>query len=96
MRPKPVRKTLRRDNRLEKSIFLPVVAVANLRSLVPKIRNFSKDVTERGIGVGLLTEVWQKTDNKKHIFELEKMMKMEGIKYISTTRPSNKRGVELP
>ena len=92
MRPNPVRKTLRRDNRLEKSIFLPVVAVANLRSLVPKIRNFSKDVMERGIGVGLLTEVWQKTDNKKHIFEIEKMMKMEGIKYISTTRPSNKRG----
>ena len=69
-----------------------MIAVANLRSLVPKIRNFAKDVHERGIGVGLLTEVWQRIDKKKHIFEIEKLMKMEGIKYISTTRPSNKRG----
>ena len=67
----PVRKVIKRDNRLQKSSFLPVIAVANLRSLVPKIRNFAKDVHERGIGVGLLTEVWQKMDKKKHILKLK-------------------------
>ena len=64
----PVKKVIKRDNRLKKSSVLPVIAVANLRSLVPKIRNFAKDVHERGIGVGLLTEVWQRIDKKKHIF----------------------------
>ena len=88
----PVRKTTRRDNRLIKSTLLPIIAVSNLRSLIPKIRNFAQDIHEREIGVGLLTEVWQKTDKKKHIFEIERLMHMEGLKYISTTRPSNKRG----
>ena len=71
---------------------MPIIAVSNLRSLIPKIRNFAQDIHEREIGVGLLTEVWQKTDKKKHIFEIERLMHMEGLKYISTTRPSNKRG----
>ena len=88
----PVRQTIRRDNRLNKSLLLPIIAVSNLRSLIPKIKNFAEDVHEREIGVGLLTEVWQRKDKKKHIFEIEKLMKMEGLKYISTTRPSSKRG----
>ena len=72
----PVRKTMKRDNRLKKSILLPIIAVSNLRSLMPKVRNFAEDIHERNIGLGLLTEVWQKKDKKKHIFEVEKLMKM--------------------
>ena len=34
---KPVRVTLRRDNRLEKSCTLPIIAVSNCRSLMPKL-----------------------------------------------------------
>ena len=88
----PVRQTIRRDNRLDKSLLLPIIAVSNLRSLILKIQNFAQDIHEREIGLGLLTEVWEKKDKKKHIFEIEKLMKMEGLKYISTTRPSTKRG----
>ena len=83
----PVRTTIRRDNRLSNSFLLPIIAVSNLRSLIPKIKNFAQDIHEREIGLGLLTE-----DKKKHIYEIEKLMKMEGLKYISTTRPSTKRG----
>ena len=46
---------------------------------------------ERDIGVGLLSEVWQKTNNKKHKFEIEKMLQLHGLKYISTPR-LHKRG----
>ena len=37
-------------------------------------------------------EVWQKKDKKKQIYDIEKLLHMEGLKYISTTRPSSKRG----
>ena len=36
----PVRQTIRRDNRLDKSLLLPIIAVSNLRSLIPKINKF--------------------------------------------------------
>ena len=88
----PVRKTIRRDNRLAKSSELPVIAVSNLRSLMPKVNNFVEDMHQRDIGVALLTEVWEKAQKKKHIFEIDRMLHMEGLKYISTPRPSAKRG----
>ena len=88
----PVRKTIRRDCRLEKSTQLPVIAVSNLRSLMPKVNSFVEDMHQRDIGVALLTEVWEKAQKKKHIFQIDKMLHMEGLKYISTPRPSAKRG----
>ena len=88
----PVRKTIRRDNRLEKSCQLPVIAVSNLRSLMPKINNFVEDIKQRNIGLALLSEVWEKKQKKKHIFQIDRMLHMEGLKYISTPRPSSKRG----
>ena len=89
---RPVRRTIRRDNRLEKSSQLPVIAVSNLRSLMPKINNFVEDIHQRNIGVALLTEVWEKAQKKKHIYQIDRMLHMEGLKYISTPRPSSKRG----
>ena len=88
----PVRKTIRRDCRLEKSTQLPVIAVSNLHSLMPKINNFVEDMHNCDIGVALLTEVWEKAQKKKHIFQIDRMLHMEGLKYISTPRPSTKRG----
>ena len=88
----PIRKRIQSDNRLIKSNLLPIIAVSNVRSLWPKVKHFSEDIHERDIGLALLTEVWQKKDKKRHIFEIEKLLKMEGLKYISTTRPSGKRG----
>ena len=74
------------------SQFLPTVSVSNLRSLWPKINNFKNDFLEREVSLGLLSEIWQKKGNKKHKYEIEKMLEKEGLKYISTPRPSNKRG----
>ena len=54
---KPVRKTIKRDNRLQKSVLLPIIAVSNLRSLIPKIKKIARDVHERDISLALLTEV---------------------------------------
>ena len=39
-----------------------------------------------------MLEVWGKKDKKKHKLEIEKMLQLEGLKYISTPRPSSKRG----
>jgi hypothetical protein len=89
---KPVRVTLRRDSRLKQSVELPIIAVSNLRSLMPKVNNFANDMHERSIGVALLSEVWEQATRKKHVFEIDKMLHMEGLKYISTPRPAGKRG----
>ena len=88
----PVRKTIKRDNKLLRTSNLPTIAVSNLRSLIPKARNFSQDIHERQIGCALLSEIWQKSNKKKHNYEIERMLHMEGIKYISTPRVSTKRG----
>lgn len=89
---KPVRVTLRRDNRLGQSNLLPIIAVANLRSLMPKLGNFIQDMNERQTGVALLSEIWEKPGKRKHIFKIEKMLHMDGFKYISTPRPPTRRG----
>ena len=88
----PVRKTIKRSNKLVKSSNLPIIAVSNLRSLMPKVRNFTLDMQERQIGCALLSEVWEQKNKKKHKYEIERMLYMEGMKYISTPRPSSKRG----
>ena len=89
---RPVRRTIRRDFKLLESNNLPIIAVSNLRSLMPKVKNFTEDFHERQIGLALLSEIWEKSNKKKHRFEIEKMLHMEGLKYISTPRPSTKRG----
>ena len=63
-----------------------------MRSLMPKIKNFKTDILEREIGLCLLSEIWEKKGKKKHKFEIEKMLEIDGLKYISTPRPSSKRG----
>ena len=88
----PVRKTIYRNSKLLYSQFLPIISVSNMRSLMPKIKNVKLDVMERKIGLALLSEIWEKNGNKKHKFEIEKMLQQDGLKYISTPRPSSKRG----
>ena len=63
-----------------------------MRSLVPKIVNFSLDMDERSVDISFLTEIWEKLENKKHQFRLEELFEMNGIKYISTPRPGAQRG----
>ena len=59
---------------------------------MPKVNSLVEKINNHDISLALLTEVWQKAENKKHIFKIEKMLHMEGLKYISTPRNSAKRG----
>ena len=69
---------------------LPTVASYNCRSLFPKIESFKTDILERQIDVGFACEIWEKTENKVHRQEIEKMLELSGLKYISAPRPSTK------
>ena len=83
--------TIRRNNKLSSSSSLPTFSVSNVRSLIPKIKNFKTDLIEREISLSLISEVWEKQNCKRQQEEFEKMLEIEGLKYISTPR-MNKRG----
>ena len=78
----PVIQTIRRNSKLLQCLSLPVMSVSNVRSLLRKINSFKRDVLERGIGLALLSEIWEVKGKKKHISEIEKMLEVEGLKYI--------------
>ena len=86
------RKTIKRDNKVLQAITLPKFLSYNMRSLGPKLSNFSADMEDRMCGLSFLVEIWQKADNKKHIFQIEELLELRGIRYISTPRPGKKRG----
>jgi hypothetical protein len=89
----PARKTVRRDGKGLQCLSLQIISVSNLRSLLPKINNFKRDILERDIGLALLSsEIWQVKGKKKNMCEITKMLEIEGLKYISTPRASYKRG----
>ena len=88
----PFFKRIRRDNFAVQALTLPKISNYNMRSLIPKIGNFSLDMNERSVDIAFLSEVWQKLENKKHQFKLEELLEMEGVQYISTPRPGAKRG----
>ena len=89
---KPVRKTVRRDNRGELSLFLPNIAVYNHRSVWKKIKNFCLEFKEISVGVAFNSEIWERKESKKHKYKIDEMMEMEGIDYISTARPDRRGG----
>ena len=72
---------------------LPIVATYNVRSLFPKVCNFRTDMLERNISVSFVSEIWQRSDKKEHNLEIEKMLEQDGLKYISTARKANARGI---
>ena len=74
------------QDKISAAQYLPAVATYNTRSLFPKIGNVKTDLIERQIDVGFFSEVWQKSENKRHQAEIEKMTENEGLKYISTPR----------
>ena len=84
--------TVKRSNKQLGGISLPTVSVSNLRSLGPKLYSFKNDLIQREISVALCSEVWEKTNSKKYQFEIEKMLQMEGLKYISTPRTTKRGG----
>ena len=47
---------------------------------------------ERDIDVAFLSEVWERSENKKHQYKIEEMLELRGIHYISTPRPGRRGG----
>ena len=86
------RKTIKRDNRVAECETLPIISVSNVRSLMPKIKNFKIDMQERDVSLALLSEIWEKSDCKKQQSEVEKMLQIDGLKYISTHRTWKRGG----
>ena len=86
------RRTIRRDNKLLLTEALPILSVSNLRSFWPKQNNFIQDMKMREISCAMLSEVWEKSNCKKQQFELERMLNMDGLKYISTPRTTKRGG----
>ena len=88
----PVLTRIVTNDRVADSAELPTVAVTNIRSLGPKIRNFSEDILLRDITACLVSETWEKENSKKYKKNLETMFEEKGLTYISCPRPSTKRG----
>ena len=92
-RPPTTRNIIQRNNnKRSQAPSLPKIINYNMRSFFPKYLNFSQDVIEKESDLIFLTEVWQRKENPKHHVEIERMLEMRGIKYISTPRPGTKRG----
>ena len=47
---------------------------------------------ERGVSLAFLQEIWEQTDSKSHQFEIEKLLEIDGLQYISNPRPKNDKG----
>ena len=91
-RLRPVRATIKRNNKILQAVSLPKMSSYNMRSLMPKIQNFGTDMLERNCSLSFLSEIWEVSENKRHQFKIEELLEMKGLHYISTPRPGQKRG----
>ena len=88
----PVRHVIRRDNKCFQALSMPTTLVYNMRSIWSKLSNFSEDMIERTGDICFISEVWEKSESKKHQSKIEEILEMKGISYISTPRPGARRG----
>ena len=88
-------RTGHRIDKIDCALNLPTVATYNLRSFFPKAGNVKCDIIERKIDVAFLVEIWEKSEKKTHQLEIEKMLETEGLKYISTARPTGWGGAAI-
>ena len=87
--------TITTNQRVNMSSELPVIAVANARSFLPKLKSTVEKFQNEGLSILLIYEIWEKTGKKNLYFQarMEEMLQMDGLKYISCgSRPSGKRG----
>ena len=71
---------------------LPTIAVTNFRSLGPRINNVKDDILSRDIDILIGSETWQKDSNQKLKDDIQELLEIYGIEYISCPRPNKKRG----
>ena len=81
-----------KNNTVTRAQNLPVIASYNLRSLIAKIESLKNDIIERSVGLAFLQEIWEQSENKSHQFEIEKLLEINGLQYLSNPRPKNARG----
>ena len=91
--PPPQPRPAHKPDKIITALSLPTVASYNLRSLFPKVRNITTDILERRIDVSFCSEIWEQENNTTHRFEIEKLLELSGLKYFSTARKPNKKGV---
>ena len=88
----PARRVVRRDEGLVQALSTPSITVYNMRSMWAKIGNMAQDINMRWTDLCFLTEVWEKQTNRRHQYNIQEMMEMKGINYISSPRPGGRRG----
>ena len=59
---------------------------------MPKIHNLRTDIKERKVDVAFLQEIWEQSDNADHSKEIEDMLEIDGLQYVSKPRPKNFKG----
>ena len=89
----PVQNNGKKQDKISAALSLPTVATYNLRSFFPKAGNLTTDMLERSIDLGFLVEIWENSTKAVHRLEIERMLEMSGLEYISTARPPNAKGV---
>ena len=88
----PVLRTVLRSNKLVDALSAPRISLYNVRSAWSKWDSIAEDIEMRSTDISILTEVWQKEENKRHQKCIESMLELRGIKYVSTPRPGAQRG----
>ena len=88
----PARRVIRRDEGLVQALTLPTISVYSMGSIWEKMGNPGDDINMRGTDLCFLVEIWQKDENRRHMFAIEEMFEMKMINYISTARPGGRRG----
>ena len=73
-----MRTTIRRDNRRVEALSVPRVTLYNARSVWSKWNNLAEDILMRQTDLCILTEVWQKSESKKHQKAIESMFETMG------------------
>ena len=88
----PVRRIIKRSNKLVQALSVPRMTLYNVRSAWAKWDNIAEDIDMRNTDIMFLTEVWEKSENKGHQKSIEAALELKGLKYVSTPRPGARRG----
>ena len=88
----PVRRAVRRSNKLVDALSVPRITLYNMRSVWSKLDNLMEDMVMRSTSLCFLTEVWQVTESRKHQEAIEQLLELHRVKYVSTPCPGARRG----
>ena len=75
---KPVRKTIKRNNKLVNALSVPNMTLYNVRSAWAKWSNIAEDMDVRETDLSFYTEIWEQSENKKHQKAIESMFELKG------------------